>query len=447
MVIVIDGALRVLWASPSVSRVLGYYRDDLVGMNGIELLHPDDVEYAGASLLEAEDHPGFHNAIEIRLLRSDGRYTAAEVVSYNPPGDPDDRMVLSIRPLEARGELPGRRRLLEAAVLSIVSTCSSLAADQMDASLNSIAQRLAEITNADETMLETLSADEREEEGGLVDRWSWHRPGRETLLEPCFSEADLAQVGDPERAGRQTKHTTSNGRVFTVLCEPVRQGRTTIGLLRIAWHGTDVRQHWDVANAPMLEAGARMITMTARRCYRERVLSHRVKHDELTGLGNRVHLTESLRTELAHHQGPDGGLALAFCDLDRFKEINDTSGHAAGDAVLRAIAQRLRASVRDHDLVCRVGGDEFVVVFPHIAERNDALHLGERLVTAFAEPVTVSPTEHYDVGASIGLVVVFGDSLEELEPRDLLGAADAAMYEAKANEQSALRVTEIRINS
>ncbi|WEF34929.1 sensor domain-containing protein [Pseudoduganella chitinolytica] len=159
----------------------------------------------------------------------------------------------------------------------------------------------------------------------------------------------------------------------------------------------------------------------------ERRLHHLAHHDALTGLANRTLLQERLKHALhsALHGGAAG--ALAFVDLDNFKHINDTFGHDAGDAVLREIADRLRAGVRDNDTVARLGGDEFVVLLDEPPDETVVADLLERLRHCVDRPILLRGKELI-AGASFG-VAMFprdGDTMDRI-----MRAADAAMYHAK----------------
>jgi diguanylate cyclase (GGDEF)-like protein len=157
-----------------------------------------------------------------------------------------------------------------------------------------------------------------------------------------------------------------------------------------------------------------------------RLMAH---HDLLTGLPNRA-LNQKLFSQLLDGPWPEATSSAAkltvFCvDLDNFKSVNDRLGHAAGDAVLIAIAGRLRASVREADVVCRVGGDEFVILLPDITDA-EAADIAQRIIARVAESFAFAPTAR--VGASIGLASAPRDGMTADE---LLSAADRAMYEAK----------------
>jgi len=159
-------------------------------------------------------------------------------------------------------------------------------------------------------------------------------------------------------------------------------------------------------------------------------------HDELTGLPNRQLLLDRLTVALAAGERPDRGarrVAVLFCDLDSFKAVNDSAGHAAGDAVLVATAQRLRAAIRPGDTVARLGGDEFVVLCPLVADQNTARTIAGRLAAAMAQPFDVAGVAH-PLSLSIGVAL----SWPQCTADQLLARADAAMYSAK---RSARRTT------
>jgi diguanylate cyclase (GGDEF)-like protein/PAS domain S-box-containing protein len=159
-------------------------------------------------------------------------------------------------------------------------------------------------------------------------------------------------------------------------------------------------------------------------------LAHSATHDSLTGLPNRALLVDRLEVALARASRGRTELALLFCDLDRFKVVNDSMGHAAGDRVLVAVAHRLSAAVRPGDTVARLGGDEFVVCCEGIDGPAEAEAVAQRLSRALAAPIDVDGRELY-VRASIGIRTARPGGARET-PGDLLRDADSAMYQAKA---------------
>ena len=154
---------------------------------------------------------------------------------------------------------------------------------------------------------------------------------------------------------------------------------------------------------------------------------HQATHDALTGLPNRTLVVDRLDRSIAHARRTSGSCAVLFMDLDRFKEVNDTFGHAAGDGLLRAVADRLTLCVRDEDTVARLAGDEFVILLPHLAAPDDVVTVAARVLDALGEPFTVAD-ERLLLAGSIGIALYPADGQSA---QDLLAAADAAMYRAK----------------
>jgi diguanylate cyclase (GGDEF)-like protein len=165
----------------------------------------------------------------------------------------------------------------------------------------------------------------------------------------------------------------------------------------------------------------------------QRRLHHQAYHDPLTGLANRALFRERLVVALEAHQQHGKPLALLFADLDDFKLINDSYGHAIGDRVLHAIADRLRACVAPDDMVARLGGDEFAAVLDHCPA--DAEPVGNRMLAALREPFLIDGRS-IRLGASIGLVVP--EPGEHLSADALLRRADAAMYAGKRRGKGAM---------
>jgi diguanylate cyclase (GGDEF)-like protein/PAS domain S-box-containing protein len=159
----------------------------------------------------------------------------------------------------------------------------------------------------------------------------------------------------------------------------------------------------------------------------ERRLAHAALHDPLTGLGNRLLLLDRLERARAARSRADTVAALMFCDLDRFKRINDSYGHEAGDELLRTIAGRLRAELRPQDTVVRLGGDEFVVLAEDLEDARRATDIAGRLHAAVSAPVRVGDDDVY-LTTSIGVALLGPDPASADE---LLRRADSAMYRAK----------------
>lgn len=157
-------------------------------------------------------------------------------------------------------------------------------------------------------------------------------------------------------------------------------------------------------------------------------LQRLARHDPLTGVANRYYFVERLEQALARSRRSGHPVALLYLDIDHFKRINDTLGHAAGDAVLREFAQRLREGVRDVDLAARLGGDEFVVVLEEAGAPEAAQAVAEKLLGRMEAPIPIEGMTPVRVGTSIG-IAISGHDADDVE--SLLNKADSALYEAK----------------
>ena len=171
---------------------------------------------------------------------------------------------------------------------------------------------------------------------------------------------------------------------------------------------------------------------------REVDLARQAFHDPLTGLVNRVLFSDRLNHALERQRRDHGTLAVMLVDLDDFKSVNDTLGHLAGDEVLKQVASRLQASVRQADTIARIGGDEFALLLENVVATDDALRAVERVGHMLRTPLDVGGTE-LKASASVGIVLAPGPGPTGEE---LLRDADIALYEAKYSGKSCYRVFE-----
>lgn len=171
-------------------------------------------------------------------------------------------------------------------------------------------------------------------------------------------------------------------------------------------------------------------------------LHHQATHDSLTGLPNRVLLFERVQHAIDAAHRSTRLFAVYFIDLDDFKGINDTQGHAAGDEVLKQITERLRAAVRKEDIVARLGGDEFVVMVEHLPDSEMAAHIAEKLFNCFQTDLYTSHGA-LRMSSSMGVAIYpqDGNNVDEL-----LSHADAAMYEAKSTGRNSYHFFEHKMN-
>ncbi len=199
----------------------------------------------------------------------------------------------------------------------------------------------------------------------------------------------------------------------------------------------ELRELGDDFNALLDELEARQAHLQQQNS----ALKHQVLHDALTGVSNRAHFEQRLQSALAEASAEGAQLAVLFLDSDHFKQVNDTYGHAAGDALLVAVAQRMRAQVRDSDLVARLGGDEFAVLLPSVRGAQDAARIADKILDAMRDPVPLADGHALQPSVSIGIALYpeHGDAMDAL-----MAAADAAMYRAKTHRRGSARVAPAR---
>ncbi|WP_328359966.1 sensor domain-containing diguanylate cyclase [Mycobacterium sp. NBC_00419] len=262
---------------------------------------------------------------------------------------------------------------------------------------------------------------------------SWVSPS----VQPAFGDpparwagSDLSDRIDPED--------------LPAVTTAVREMRTgTIGSARFRVRTTEGGYHWVDGNAkPYIDEDGNTDGMiTALRIVDDKVEAERrldrlARFDILTGLPNRAEVITRLESALDQPRSPGSQLGILFCDVDHFKTINDTLGHAAGDVVLSTIAARISDSVRSGDTVGRMGGDEMVVLLPGVHSLDEAVQIAEKIRCRAAEPIDHDGTA-ISATLSIGATVSApGESSSAVTAR-----ADAAMYQAK----QARRNTVVRI--
>jgi len=207
---------------------------------------------------------------------------------------------------------------------------------------------------------------------------------------------------------------------------PVVSQGALVAVIGLGYRGTPSFSEDDRVHVQNLADRVAVALSTAERGEQ---LYQQAHYDSLTRLPNRSYLKDRLAQDLVRAQREHQGLALLYIDVDRFKDINDTLGHAAGDRLLQIMAERLRGCVRGTDTVARIGGDEFVIVLGHVASSRDAQSVAKEVIQALSVPISLEGRETI-VSCSIGVTLYPDDGLSGEE---LLRKADTAMYRAKQN--------------
>lgn len=211
-------------------------------------------------------------------------------------------------------------------------------------------------------------------------------------------------------------------------CEEAAKSKTNLNAI--------TRELLKEANQRLIIASIHAQTMTESAEQANEQMSYMAGHDYLTGLPNRLLLSDRMAQSIAFAQRHSKKIALLYMDLDHFKHINDSLGHAVGDELLKLIAKRLETCVRDSDTVCRQGGDEFVILLNEVEQRHDAVFLAEKIIEAMALPFLVGGSQ-LTVTFSIG-ISIYPDDGKDLET--VARKADVAMYQAKGKGRNAYEI-------
>ncbi len=386
-------------ASDAGTRHLGYPKGFDPEGGIFSLVHPDDLEIAATGLGAILDGTlGPADPVELRLRSADGTYWDFECVGQNL----GDHGAIGGVVITARNIT--RRKQTEAALREAQERFrAAFQHAPLGLAMLTLEGRLHDVNPAGCKLL----GFGRDDLLGTQFDSHVHPDDRRVVIDT------LAQVIAGE-AGRQIEH-------------------------RLLHHDGDLL--WTLTDAALIRAvdGTPMhvVVMLANITERkesEELLSYSATHDVLTGLWNRSAFTDRLEHALARRTDP-GSTALLFIDLDRFKMVNDTLGHQAGDAVLIEIANRLNWVTREADTVARIGGDEFVVLCEDLASPHDAIEVAERAAVAIESPIVIGNTTT-GVGASIGIAL--SDGAQDAEA--LLRNSDAAVYRAKSNGRSRIEV-------
>lgn len=392
LVLVVGDDGRAQFTSPNMSRVLGITAEELVDSDPVDLAHPDEAEGLRRLIQSPSKASDVPVAIECRLRNSVGKYRWFDVTTRDFSDDPEVAgVVVTARDVnEERAAKLGLQRS-EQWFRGLVQNSSDVIAVLDESGI------FTYISPSAQTLLGARPEDLR---------------GRNflELLPPGLNNA-IDEV-------REALMSTSPGsRTIEAVLERADGGYRTAEVTV-----TDLRGDPSVMG---LVLNMRDITDRKRL---EDDLRHQVLHDDLTGLGSRVQFTHQLEHALSTERRPGASVAALFIDLDDFKNINDSLGHAAGDQVLVEISSRLQGRLRLHDRAARFGGDEFAVLLTDVYSESDVTLVADRIVEELSRPVDLMGHE-VRLGVSVGIAI---DDDGTQSPEDLLRAADVAMYDAKA---------------
>ncbi|MCU1427961.1 MAG: hypothetical protein JWL83_1961 [Actinomycetia bacterium] len=396
VVIVIDDLGTFSYASPQIEQLLGYDPVELIGTSALDLIHPDEVDEAAIAIVETVTaNDDTVEAIGMRVRHRDGSWIPIEVAGSSMVDDP----------------------LLNGIVVTIRDMRDSI---RTAATLEEVEIRFRQVFEHSPIGIALATPQ-----------------GRFIKVNPAFTEmlgrsADElstmthAEVTHPDdRAKSAELHARlSAGELDDFRSEKrfLRSDGSTI------WVRVSVTAVCNAKGVPLYSIG-HIEDITHRKEIEQR-LSYDATHDALTGLPLRTLVLDHLDLALTSAKRHGTNVAVLFIDLDRFKRVNDSLGHAAGDDLLKEVAQRLRSAVRSVDTPGRFGGDEFAVVCPDLDDVQDVVVIAERIRELFERPVELRGVQVF-VGASIGIAVADLSDDADADGELLLRQADTAAYRAK----------------
>ncbi len=376
------------FVSPASMQMLGVPEAEMTGTDPFARMHAEDVPRARAMVGRARSEPGAQEPIEARYRHGNGEWRWFEILAANLFEEPGVAgIVLNARDITDRKEARVRMEESEARFRSLVQHASDVV-----------------IVLDDELTMTYVSPS--------VARVLGHAP--EDLM--ATSWFDLVHPDDAVRAGNLTGDTPSQHDVELRVRH--RDG---------SWHMVDL-----TVSDLRQDSAVRGIVLNGRDVTERHVLEgqlrHQALHDELSGLANRTLFADRVGHALSRRAGQVGGVVVLFIDLDDFKTVNDSLGHAAGDELLKKVASRLTGVLRTGDTAARLGGDEFAMLLEDVADLETVLEIVTRVQAALRTPLVVGGLAR-EVTASIG---VARDQGGPTEADVLLRNADVAMYQAKS---------------
>ena len=384
----------ITWASPSLTGVLGWDPNQILGKPLAEFIHPDDSERSAALVSAAQRYHDVAASGEVRFSTIGGgwRWMSAATRTVTTPKSSDvvEAGIVSLRDIQ--DSVDSRQALEKSENLfrtSMESAAIGMAIVRLDGSFVVVNQSLCTMLRVDEGDLLTMNVDELVHADSMIH----------------VRELGARMVGNEfDNVVEQLRLVRSDGVEMWA--------RTAVARVPSAGEQHDVY---------LLQVE----DITDEREARE-LLAFRAFHDPLTGLRNRAWILDSLATDLESAARKGTSVGVLFIDLDHFKVVNDSLGHAAGDDYLITVAERIKGSLRAIDRVGRFGGDEFVVVFPDVDNPRQLENAAERISAALGADLHLSGHRMVP-SASIGIALATPAST----PDSLLRDADSALYRAK----------------
>ncbi len=422
---VVDVEGRYVFVSAAAEHIFGYLPHELIGRRMIELVHPDDRERtlaAASEIMAGRPNPGFEN----RYIRKDGGVVH---IMWSARWSEIDNLRIAV----ARDITERKRAESMRAALFRISEAAHVA--------NDLPALFKEIHRVIDDLLPVRSFFV-----ALCDKYSG-------LLNFPYHVDDVDPTLQQPMANALATEVVGTG--LTILLAPGNDQRTTgrfapqylnpmLSADGLSWLAAPLETQHGIIGAVLVKSRPEfphycerdkellqfVSTQVAAAIERKQLydrLKSMAQYDPLTQLPNRMLLQERLQQSLERARGNQGHLALLYLDLDKFKLVNDTFGHAAGDLLLQEVAHRLKRCVRETDTVARIGGDEFVILLERVNHPEDACKVAEKICKALNVPMVLQGCD-WQILSSIG-IASYPENATDLA--QLFKHADEAMYRAK----------------
>ena len=409
LVTVLDSTLTIRYVNAVSESILGYLPEEMVGQSVISVVPETQLADAAEAIAFNLEGKSRQRPAVFSIIAADGSLVPLEAVARPFQGENDEAFVVVVlRPITNRDVSFEERRALEALIAMTAAECVASEADGALRAVEAALERLARTLKTDMVEL-------------VVDGEMYLTPQGCRAVGPDLMFPTSTYVAHDDPSTTPDMAATLSRLGLTAICETHLSSGA--GLLRASWTGP----HLPTGYLYLNQAFGDLLAGTIRRATAVEALSELARTDGLTGVANRNELLASL----ARRSERGDPTAVLYIDVDRFKSVNDQFGHAIGDALLVACAERLKRAVRSADIVSRLGGDEFAVLAT-VANADAASDLADRIRRALSEPYRLGDLTLVAT-ASIG--VVFGTGPTELT--DALANADRAMYRNKQSASAA----------
>ena len=425
-----------VWWNDNLGKVLGYEREEIDPSNRFWYgnIHPDDRDRVESGLAQLLDSGGANWSDEYRFRRADGTY--AHVfdrghVVYDENGRPV-RMIGAIADITRRKETEEtvRSQALQQRLIAEFGQQALASADLEDV-LNHAVELVSVTLKVDYCEVLELNADGKALTYRAAAGWPPEWVGRRVvqvraggMLAHVLASREPVVVEDHSAETRFPGSALMQFGIRSGMQVPIMGSQGAYGVLGV--HRFTVHR-FSRDDASFLQSVANILAVAIDRKSAEEQLAHLAQFDVLTGLPNRYLFHDRLVQSIAQAKRAARAIAVLFIDLDRFKLVNDTLGHRAGDTLLAEAATRLADCVRSGDTVGRFGGDEFGAILTDLGRAADASLVAQKMIDALSQPFQLDGQETF-ISASVGITIYPADG--EL-PESLVMNADTAMYRAK----------------